>query len=150
MPKSKLSAFISLLVVFLSGVLVGGVAYRLYMVNTVLTTGTPSTPPGPQNRRPSPEEVRKRLVSETRDRCKLDQQQVEKLEALYDTERGEFDQLRKKWNDEGRRLRADHVERIKEILRPDQLPLFEKLQAEREERERRRRMQDQQDRKDHK
>ncbi len=148
MNKSRLSAFISLLVVFLSGVLVGGVAYRLYMVNSVLTSPSSSSPPGPPGRRPSPEEVRKRLVTETRDRCKLDNEQVQRLEALYDEERGEFDQLRHRWSEEGRKLRAAHNERIKAILRPDQIPLFEKLQADREERERlRRSMQEQQDHK---
>ncbi len=146
MSTSKTSAFISLVVVFLSGALVGGVAYRLYMVNTVLTSTNPSNPPGQQHR-PSPEEIRKRLVTETRDRCNLDPQQVQKLEELYDTERQEFDQLRKKWSEEGRTLRAAHSERIKAILRPDQIPLFDKLQAEREERDRRRRQQDQRDHK---
>ncbi len=150
MPKSKLSAFISVLLVFLSGVLVGGVAYRLYMVNTVMTTSRVANPPGPPGRRPNPEEVRKRLVSETRDWCNLDAGQVQELEALYDAERGEFDKLRRKWNEEGRNLRAAHTQRIKQILRPDQVPAFEKLQAEREERERRRRSQEQQDHKDHK
>jgi hypothetical protein len=147
MSTSRTSALISLVVVFLSGVLVGGVAYRLYMVNTVLTSTNPANPPGPPSRRPSPEEVRKRLVNETRDRCNLDPQQVQRLEALYDTERQEFDRLRKKWSEEGRTLRIAHSERIKAILRPDQIPLFDKLQAEREERDRRRRQQDQKDHK---
>ena len=46
MPKYKFSAFLSLLVVFLSGAVVGALAYRLYMVNTVYTTGNGNgTPP---------------------------------------------------------------------------------------------------------
>lgn len=138
MPKSKLSALISLLVVFLSGVLVGSVAYRLYMVNSVQTTGATVNPAGTPNRRPDPEEVRRRLVAETRDRCKLDQEQVRKLDELYDDERQEFDKLHQKWNAEGRALRAAHNEKIKSLLHPDQIPLFEKLQAEREERHQRR------------
>ena len=139
MTKSRLSAFISLLVVFLSGALIGAVGNRLYMVNTVSSKGTQGPP-----RRMDPEEARKHLMTETRDRLNLDDEQVQKLDKIFDEERQEFDRMHQRWNAEGRTLRAQHAERIKTILRPEQLPLFDKLQAEREER---RRMRDQQDRK---
>src|ERR1051325_8117678 len=94
MSKSKLSAFLSLLLVFLSGTLVGAVAHRLYTVGTVFGgTGVNRHGPG---RRPDPEEVRKRIVEETREKVKLDDQQVAKLNQLYDEERTAFDQLHKK------------------------------------------------------
>ena len=35
MPKSKLSAVLSLLLVFLSGAVLGAVAYRLYSISSV-------------------------------------------------------------------------------------------------------------------
>jgi hypothetical protein len=139
MTRSRLSAFISLLVVFLSGALVGAVGNRLYMVSTVSSKGT-QVPP----RRMDPEEARKHLTAESRDRLKLDDEQVRKLDKIYDEERQEFDRMHQRWNAEGRTLRAQHAERIKAILRPDQIPLFDKLQAEREER---RRLHEQQDRK---
>jgi hypothetical protein len=130
MPKSRLSALVSLVLVFLSGALVGAVAHRLYMVNSVSSTARP--------RRPDPEEIRHHLISEMRDRVKLDGQQVARLEKIYDDTRERFDALNRKRNIEARELWDNQTNGIRAMLRPDQLPLFEKLRAERDaERERR-------------
>jgi hypothetical protein len=125
----------TILVVFLSGVLVGVVGHRLYTVKTV-TGVSASRPP-----RPSPEEIRKHLISEMRERVKLDEQQVAKLNGIYDETRREFDELHKKANAETRSLWDNQTEKIKAILRPDQLPLYEQLRRQREEERRRRRAQ---------
>ena len=131
MLKSKLSAFISLLVVFLSGALVGAFAYRLVSVSTVLT----STGPRPQ--RPDPEEVRKHLDAEMRDRVKLDAQQIVQYNRILDETREEFDQLHKKANAETHALRERQAEKVSAILREDQKPLYAALRAEKAEHERR-------------
>lgn len=60
MLRTKVSALLSLLLVFGSGILVGAVAYRLYMVRTV-TTAQPAP-------RPSPEEVRKHIIADMREK----------------------------------------------------------------------------------
>jgi hypothetical protein len=129
MPKSKISALLQLLVVFGSGILVGVVGHRLYTVSSV-TAVRPS--------RPDPEEVRKRLVQEMRSRVKLDQQQVTDLNRIYDETRQEFDRLHKTWNGESRALWDKQNDRIKAILRPDQVPLYDQLRAEREQERKRR------------
>jgi len=129
MPKSKFSALLSLLLVFGSGVLVGVVAYRLYTVRTVA---------GTTNTRPSPEEVRRRIVADMRSHVKLDDHQVEELNRIYDQTRQDFDQLHQKLNDESHALWDKQNERIKAILRPDQIPLYEQLRAQREQERRRR------------
>jgi hypothetical protein len=135
MPKSKLSAVLSLVLVFLSGALVGVVGYRLYMVKSVSSSGVPVA----QNRRPAdPEEVRKHLISEMRDRVRLDAAQVEKLNVIYDETRQAFDALHKKANSETRALWENQTERIKAILRPEQVALYEQLRAERETERKRR------------
>ena len=61
MLKTKSSALLSLVLVFLSGTLVGAVTYRLYMVNSVNSGGAP---PGRGQGKMDPEEVRKRRVAE--------------------------------------------------------------------------------------
>jgi hypothetical protein len=132
MPKSRLSAIVSLLLVFLSGVLVGVVAHRLYTVNTV-TAVRPS--------RPDPEEIRKHLVAEMRDKVKLDDQQVAELNRIYDDTRQEFDKLHQKANGETRALWESQTEKIKAILRPDQIPLYEQLRLQREQERKRRHQQ---------
>jgi hypothetical protein len=124
MLKSKFSALLSLLLVFLSGVLVGGFAYRLYNVSVVAAPGF--------GKRPDPEEVRKHIVADMRDRLKLDAQQVNQLQQILDQTREKFDQLHDKMNAEGQAIRSSQAEKIKAILRADQLPLYDQWRAERE------------------
>jgi hypothetical protein len=133
MPKTKFSAVLSLVLVFLSGILVGSVSYRLYAVNTV-STATGGRPP-----QRDPEEIRKRLVREMRDRVKLDDSQVAKLDTIYDHTRQEFDAIKKNFDGEGRQIWDNQRKSIREILRPDQLPLYEQLEKERDEARKKRR-----------
>jgi len=129
MPQNKSSAILSLVLVFLSGILVGGVSYRLYAVNTVATA------PGgrPQGTRPDPEEVRKRLVHEMQDRVKLDEGQTAKLNQIYDHTLQEFQSLKKKSDGEGHQIWEGQRAAIRAILRPDQLPLYDQVEKERDE-----------------
>ena len=133
MPKSGWSAFLSLLLVFLSGSLVGVFAYRLYSVNTVQGTDP--------RRRPDPEEMRRRQVAEMRDRVKIDDQQVIQYNKIMDEMRDQFDQLHKKANAETQALRERQAEKVNAMLREDQRPLFAQVRAEHAERERKRRQQ---------
>jgi hypothetical protein len=141
MLKSKLSAFFSLLLVFLGGALVGAFAYRLVAVNTVLTSGAN----GPRPTRSDPEEFRKRQVAEMRDRVKLDEQQVIQYNKILDETHEEFDRIHKKANDEAHALRERQAEKVNAILREDQKPLNAQLRAEHAERERKRKQAEKQD-----
>ena len=132
MPKTKWSAFLSLLLVFLSGALVGGFASRLMTVNSVIS-GAPAAA-----KRPDPEEVRKRLVTEMKDRVKLDDQQITQLQKIYDDTRESFGKLHEESNAQARALRDRQTERVKALLRPDQQPLYDQLHAEHVEQERKR------------
>jgi hypothetical protein len=125
MVKSRSSALLSVALVFLSGALVGAVANRLYMVNTVFSTKT--MPPRPPDR--SPEDVRKHLIEEMKSEVKLDDQQVKSLETIYDHTREQFDEMHKRWDGESRSARDKQTEAIKAILRPDQVDLFDQLRA---------------------
>ncbi|HUI56923.1 MAG TPA: hypothetical protein VLY04_18235 [Bryobacteraceae bacterium] len=130
MLKSKFSAFFSLLLVFLSGVLVGGVGVRLYNTSTVLSDRGKGAPP--ERKGQDPEAVRKQLVDEMRREVKLDDQQVAKLENIYDRTRERFDESKKKWDAEGRTIWDDQTAQIKAMLRSDQVPLFDALRAKHE------------------
>jgi hypothetical protein len=126
MIKSKSSAILSVALVFLSGVLVGAVANRLYMVKSVLGTGAvPTSRPADR----SPEEHRKRLIGEMRTELKLDDQQVAELGKIYDQTREQFVELNKRWNAESHAAWDKQTEAIKAILRPEQVPLFDTLRA---------------------
>ena len=124
MLKSKFSALLSLLLVFLSGVLVGGFAYRLYNDPVAATPNS--------FRRPDPEEVRKHMVADMRGHLKLDERQVGQLQQILDQTRAKFDQLHDKANVDGRTIHQTQLAQIKAMLRDDQLPLYDQWRAERD------------------
>ncbi|HEY1339582.1 MAG TPA: hypothetical protein VGF59_18840 [Bryobacteraceae bacterium] len=124
MPKSRWSVFLSLLLVFLSGALVGAFAHRLYMVNTVQGVNPP--------RRPSFEEFRKHYMEDLRTTVKLDPQQAQQAEQILDEIRKDFDQLRDKQNAEREKLQAIQIEKMNAILSPEQQGLYTQFRARRE------------------
>ncbi|MGO9257891.1 MAG: hypothetical protein ACLQU1_16500 [Bryobacteraceae bacterium] len=125
MVKSRSSALLSVVLVFLSGALVGAVANRLYMTSTVLSLG-PNVAPRPDR---NPEDVRKHLVAEMRAEVKLDDQQVKQLETIYDHTREQFNEMHQRWNGESQAARDKQTEEIKAMLRPGQVALFDQLRA---------------------
>lgn len=135
MANTKLSAFFSLLLVFCSGGAVGAFGYRVY--NT-------SVAPAPRaaEKRMDPEDYRKHLIEEMRLEVHLDDQQVIKLGQIYDGTRERFNEFNKTRNTEARAIWNDQIAEIKALLRPDQIPLYEKLRikkdAEREANDRKR------------
>lgn len=126
MLKNKLSAVLSLLVVFLSGSVLGAVAYRLYAVNAVqgVDVGRKAPP------KMSPEEFRKHYVEEFRAKVKMDDKQVAALQQILDETRAAGHKMREKMNAEGEAIQAAQVDKINAILRPDQVPLYAALRAD--------------------
>ena len=148
MPKSRLSAVLSLLLVFFSGAVLGAFAYRLYSISPVQSGKGAGTPP----RKLSPDEFRKRYVSDLATAVKLDSQQITTLNAILDRTRDEFDKLNQrvkperdavdqKWRPDREAIHDHQVESINGLLRTDQRPLYEAFRAERE---RQRKLHDQQ------
>ena len=124
MLKSRFSALISLFLVFLSGVLVGGFAYRLYNVSVAAA---------PNNgKKADPEEARQHIVADMRDHLKLDGQQVDQLQQIFDQTRDQFHQMHDRMNAEGQAIHNGQIDKVKAVLRAEQLPLYEQWRAERD------------------
>jgi hypothetical protein len=135
MPKSKVSAFFSVLLVFASGAAMGAVGYRLYVVKTASAVQAPKKKMGP-------EEFRKRAVAHLKDAVKLNDQQLEEVQKIYDWQFEQFmsvnkksetqvDQLKHEFEKQGDQIHEAAVAKIKAILTPDQEPLYEKYLASR-------------------
>ncbi len=135
MPKTKFSAFFSVLLIFASGAAMGAVGYRLYVVNTVIS-------PVKAAPRRSPEELRKLVVSRLKEAVHLDDQQLSRVQKIYDEEGAWFTQTHKDFDAQiqqiyrqfanERDLRHEaSIARIKKVLRPDQEPLYDKWLADR-------------------
>jgi len=143
MPKSRFLAFLVLLAIFVSGAISGVFGYRLYVASPVFghnpPPGAAGTHMGP---RPDPEEIRKRLVEEMRQRVKLDDAQMAKLNKIFDDTRAQFDQIHREMNDRGHTAWDKQVAEVKAILRPDQVPLYDQLRAEHEAARKRRHQQE--------
>ncbi len=144
MVKSRSSAILSVALVFLSGALVGAVANRLYMVNTVSSNYT-TLPPRPPDR--NPEDVRRHRIAEMRTDVKLDDQQVKELEQIYDRTLEQFKEIHKRLDAEGRTVQDQQIAAIKAILRPDQVPLYDQLRAKHDAERKARHKDDKTDRK---
>src|ERR1017187_2952839 len=125
MANSKLSAFLSLLLVFCSGAVVGVFGYRFY------NTSVAASPRSPEKKQ-DPEERRKQLIAETTRECQLNPDQVAKLGRIYDETRERFDELNKKRNADARAIWDDQIAQIKGFLQPNQIILYEKLRARKE------------------
>lgn len=139
MPKSRLSAVLSLLLVFFSGGVLGAFTYRLYSIIPVQSGKDPGAPP----KKFSPEEFRKRYVADLSSAVKLDDQQIAALNHVLDQTRDEagklnekikrdHDAVNEKWHPDREAIHNQQVESINGLLRPDQRPLYAAFRAERE------------------
>jgi len=143
MPKSRFLTFAGLVAIFVSGAVSGVFGYRYYMASTAFNRGMPGGPLGERRGPgPNPEEIRKKIVEEMRQRVKLDDAQVAKLNQIFDDTRAKFDQIHQEMNDRGHAVWDHQVAEVKAILRPDQVPLYDQLRAEHEAARKRRHQQE--------
>ncbi len=123
MTRKTLPIAFYLLLVFVSGSVVGALGYRTYNPPTARSSGSSSLPPN---------EWRRRYIEETRSRLSMTDDQVDKLRAMLDQTEMRFREARERENQEIRQIGEDHYQRVRTMLTPDQLPKYEKLHAERE------------------
>jgi Spy/CpxP family protein refolding chaperone len=123
MTRKSLPIAFYLLLVFVSGSVVGALGYRTY--NPPTARGSVSPPPP---------EWRRQYIEESRSRLDLTDDQVAKLTAILDQTEARFREARENENKAIGQIRDEHVERVRTILTPEQLPKYEKLHQEREER----------------
>jgi hypothetical protein len=122
MTRKNLPIAFYLLLVFVSGSVVGALGYRTYNPPTARSVSAP----------PSPDEWRRQYLVEMRSRLNLTDDQLAKLTVLMTQTEARFRQAREGENQEIRQIREDHFEHVRTLLTPEQLPKYEKLHAERE------------------
>lgn len=124
MLRSKWSAAIYLVLVFVSGALVGGFSYRLYSVNTVAAVAP----------RVDLVEWRKRYMDEIHTRVHTTVDQETQINQIFDETGAGFAKIREREKQEYQNEQNSQIAKIFELLRPDQRPLYATLRAEREAR----------------
>jgi hypothetical protein len=108
-----------LLLVFASGIVVGGVGHYLYTAKDV-SAGTTAS-------RPKPEEFRRRFIKEMRDRLHLTLQQEAQLNDIMDDTRNNFREMRSRMRTETDAIEHHQIDRISSILNPDQQATYKKM-----------------------
>lgn len=126
MKLSRAAVSVYALLIFASGVAVGGFGFRLYTVKTVNASTSHD-----------PVEWRKRYTAEMKDRLKLDPDQLRKLNEILDETKARFDQVRHSMRPEMDRIHAEQVEKIRAMLTGTQRPEYDKMRREKEQREKR-------------
>ncbi len=128
MKRSTLSTAFYILLVFLSGAVVGAFAHRLYMVNTVVSA--------------KPDEVRHHILDEMRTRLSLSEEQVKQLNAIMDSTKARYHEVKERWDKQSKQaaqpelkaITEDQAGKIRAILSEPQRIEYEKYRAERQKR----------------
>jgi hypothetical protein len=122
MRPTNFSATIYLLLVFISGVVVGGLGLGFYNQHSAGAKSNPCTP----------DAVRRRVVDELKSRLNLNPDQVQKVNSILDQTRVRYHSLREKYKPEVQAIQADQVNNIRAILDDKQRGEYEKMRQERE------------------
>ena len=122
MIRSRFSAALYLALVFVSGSLFGGFAYRLYSVNTVSAQRT------------DPVEWRKRYMDEMRAYVHTNSDEEAQINQILDETGAAFGQIREREKQAYQNEQDAQIAKIFQLLHPDQRPLYAKLRALREAR----------------
>jgi len=121
MKRSSWQITLSLLAVFISGIVVGAFAFRLYTVKTI-EAAAPNTP----------EAYRKRYVSEMKARLSLDDSQTVRLNQILDQTRAKAAQVKRRHKPEMDQIHAEQVQDIRTMLTVAQTSEYEHYLHERE------------------
>ncbi len=78
------------------------------------------------------DELRQRYLSEMRSRLGLTPAQVAQLEAIMDDTKAKTRAVRDQYRPEMIKIRNEQISRVKSILTPEQVPVYEQLVAEHE------------------
>lgn len=118
MQRSSWTIGLYMLLVFGSGVLVGGFGHRFYAVRTV-NAGSPS--------QQTPEQVRQNTLRKMQSKLSLTSEQITKLEDILRHTHGEWLAYRDRHHDELKAIQDDQVARVKAILTPAQVVSYQKV-----------------------
>jgi hypothetical protein len=119
MKRSRLTAVVSLTLVFISGVVLGAFGHRVYRMNSVMA------------RSGGPEEYRRKMVEEMRSRLNLTTEQVTGLEKVLDETRQRYREYHERHKPERKAIQDQQVQEISAMLNETQRVEYEKIREER-------------------
>jgi hypothetical protein len=124
MPRTRLSAALYLILVFLSGILVGVVSHRLYVTSTVTAS---LVPPAPRTM----DEVRKQYLADMRRKVGVNDEQIASVNRILDETKRRFDELHAQEKPLRDKIQQDQHEAISALLNDQQKVSFDNWREER-------------------
>src|SRR5271155_4275775 len=124
--RSSISTSIYVALVFLSGAALGVFSDHLYTTKTVLAKTVAA--------RNDPNEFRRKYIDEMRTRLKMDATQVATLSQILDETDVQMRDLHQKYRPEMTTIHNAQVDRVKGILKAEQVSEYQKMLDEREAR----------------
>lgn len=121
MRRFNLSLVFYMLLVFVSGVVVGVLSDRFHATQSVKAKN-------PFN----PEEMRRQYVEDLRSRLKLSDDQLKQLTSILGETRDRLRDLRKKYGPEAKAIQDAQADKIRSILNEQQRAEYEKMRQERD------------------
>jgi len=112
-----------LLLVFLSGAVVGALGYRTY-----------KPPSASSNARVSPEEFRRQYLLEIKTRVNLSDEQLQKVETILEETRTRFHDARDNHNAIVKQIGEEQRAKMRAILSSEQVPKAEQFWQDRDQR----------------
>lgn len=109
-----------LALVFLSGILVGGIGVWLFTSKTAASGF-------------NPQDARRRYSEEMQTRLRLTPEQSTRLQEIFKSTHQRLVELRGKWQPEVKAIQDEQVEQIRQMLNEEQRAEYEKMRQEREE-----------------
>ncbi len=123
MRRSSLTTSVYLLLVFLSGAVVGVLGHS-YAARSVSANSAPR----------NPEQYKRKYIDELRTRLKLNDDQVSQLSGILDETRRRFHEQHERAKPEMDRIQNDQVSKVSALLNETQRSEYEKMRLEREKR----------------
>jgi Spy/CpxP family protein refolding chaperone len=122
MKRGQWTAILFALLLFLFGAAVGALAHRYYNATVVNAKSATS------------EDARRHYLSEMETKLNLSADQLSKLEAILDDTKTKARAVREQYRPEMLKIKNEQISRVKAILTPEQIPVYEQLVADRERR----------------
>jgi hypothetical protein len=111
-----------LFLVFVSGAVVGALGYRTY------------NPPSASSNTRNPEEFRRQYLKEIKTRVDLNEDQMQKVDAILEETRTRFHNARDQHNAIVKQIGEEQRAKVRAILAPEQLPKVEQFWQDRDQR----------------
>jgi hypothetical protein len=135
MKRNQWAAALFAILLFCAGAAVGALGHRYYAASVVNAKGA--------------EDFRHHYISEMQSRLSLTPAQVSQLETILDETKAQYKAVRDSYHPAMVKIKHEQISRVKAMLTPQQVPIYEQMVADHERRAREQETRDRQEEQRH-